>query len=207
MTQTGPGDNWATIRERLKRAAQAIAFSKADVERREAAAMQARTRDLARRPRQRGEQSKLVELVTFRLGRESYAIEAKYVHQILPYPPVTAVPRTPEFLLGVSNLRGEILAVFDLNRLFGLGPRHGGAASRMIVLGEAQAQFGFVADAVEQVKILDPADLASPEALFGLIRPEAVLGVASDALMVLDGKALLADERLLIEQRDEGAGG
>lgn len=204
MNQPASDRDWDVVLQRLRRAAQAIASSEGNFEQREAAAMKARTLDLARIPQQPSEGADLLETVTFRLGTESYAVEARYVYQIMAQFQITAVPRTPDFLFGVINLRGEILAVFDLNLLFGLGAHTPEGTSRLIVLGEGQPQFGFVADAVNQVTTLKAAELTSPLAAFSLIKQEAVRGVTADALIILDGQVLLADERLIIEQREDG---
>lgn len=205
MNQPAADHDWDRVRERLSRAAQAIASSQGNFEQRETAAMRARTRELATSSHERSELAELLEIVTFQLGGESYAIEARFVYEIMTELQITAVPGTPACLAGVINLRGEVLAVFDLKPLFGLGARGGEGAPRLIVLGEAQPQFGFLADAVDQVKLLDTGELSLPAAPLGLLRREAVRGVTADALLILDGRTLLADERLLIEQREDGA--
>ena len=147
----------------------------------------------------------LLEVVTFRLKGESYALEAQCVYEVMQPPPITIVPRTPEFLQGVINLRGEILAVFDFNRLFGLGSSTIEPSSRLIVLGESRPELAFVADAVEEVRTIYSSELTSPTAALALIKREVVRGVTAEALVVLDGRGLLADQRLIIEQRDDSA--
>jgi chemotaxis signal transduction protein len=79
---------------------------------------------------------------------------------------LTEVPLTPELLLGVTNLRGEILPIFDLCRLFRLDTRQAEKTPRLIVLGETHPLFGFVADVVEQVTTLEAAALTSRVASF-----------------------------------------
>jgi purine-binding chemotaxis protein CheW len=197
--------DWKSVHVRLRRAAEAIRLSGQNSDQHDLATMEARTRDLARvRPAflQRGGG---LELVTFRLAAESYAVETRYVHEIMPVKELTAVPLTPEFLLGVTNLRGEILPVFDLGRLLGLGTRQHERTPLLIVLGETHPQFGFVAEAVEQVTTLEVPALNNCAASFGSAGHGIVRGVTANALIILDGPALLADERLLIEQ-DEGRG-
>jgi purine-binding chemotaxis protein CheW len=205
MKQPADDHAWHKVHDRLSRAAQAIASSQGDFEQHATAAFQARTRELARRPQQRSELAELLEIITFMLGGESYAIEAKYVYEIMAPLQITAIPGTPEFLSGVINLRGEILAVFDFKPLFGLASGTTEGAPRLIVLGEAQPQFGFLADTVDQVKTLEAAELTQPVAPWGLLRREAVRGITTDALLILDGRTILADERLIIEQREDGA--
>jgi purine-binding chemotaxis protein CheW len=203
MNQPGSDNDWDKVRHRLSRAAQAIASSQS-FEQRDTAAMHARTRELARSPRQHNGLAEFLEIITFRLGDETYAIEAKYVYEIMTHTHITAVPGTPASLLGVINLRGELLAVFDPKSLFGLGPGTREAAPRLIVVGEAQPEFGFMADAIEQLKMLDAAELSLPVAPLGLLKREAVRGVTVDAVLILDGRTLLADDRFMIEQRDDG---
>jgi purine-binding chemotaxis protein CheW len=192
--------DWESVRERLSRAATAIMLSEQNSDQHDLAAMERRTRELARMRPARVQRAGRLELVTFTLTAESYAVETRYVHEIMPVKELTAVPHTPEFLLGVTNLRGEILPVFDLGRLLGLGTRQHERTPLLIVLGETHPQFGFVAEAVEQVTTLEAPGLTSCAALFGSASHEIVRGVTANALIILDGRTLLADERLMIEQ-------
>jgi purine-binding chemotaxis protein CheW len=66
------------------------------------------------------EQEEQVELVLVRIGREVYGLDAQYVNSIRPQEHITRVPRTPNWLTGVVNVRGRILAAISLDRLFGL---------------------------------------------------------------------------------------
>jgi purine-binding chemotaxis protein CheW len=197
--------DWESLRERLRRAARATALSEQDSNQHDLAAMEERTRELARVRPPAVQRAGQLELVTFSLAAESYAVETRYVREIMPVKDLTEVPLTSKFLLGVTNLRGEILPVFDLCRVFGLGTGHGEKTPHLIVLGETHPQFGFVADAVKQVTTLETPALTSCPASFGSAGHEIVRGVTADALIVLDGAALLADERLMIEQ-GEGHG-
>jgi purine-binding chemotaxis protein CheW len=201
-----PLDNdWQTVSDRLRQAAQAIASSAGNLQQHEAVAMQARTTRFAQSPPHSYAHSDPLEIISFSLASESYALEARYVWEIMPVPQITPVPRTPEFLLGLINLRGEILAVFDLSRLLGLDSQGTKGTSRLFVLGEAHPQFGFVADAVEQIRTLDTTQLTLAAAPFGVITQELVRGITADAVVVLKGKALLSDDRLFIDQRDDSA--
>jgi len=113
----------------------------------------------------------------------------------------------------VTNLRGEILTVLDLRELFGIARKPSGEADRasseeeetslqVIVLGSASAEFGVIADEVEQVSILRATDvLPAPPSLIGRAG-EYVRGVSVKAQLILNGEALLNDEQLIIDQRD-----
>jgi purine-binding chemotaxis protein CheW len=189
--------DWDAVRERLSCAGIAIALSAQNSDQHDLAAMEKRTRELARVRTGNVPPAGRLELVTFTLAAESYAVETRYVHEIVPVKELTEVPLTPEFLRGVTNLRGEILPVFDLGRLLGLGRPQHEKAPLLIVLGETHPQFGFVADAVEQVTTLEAPVLTSCAGSFGKLGREIVRGVTTNALIILDGLALLADERLI----------
>jgi purine-binding chemotaxis protein CheW len=198
--------NWESVREQLGRAAEALMCSERDSEQHDAITMEERIRILARVPPERIQDNDQLEVLTFQLAGESYALEAKYVHEIMVVPELALVPGTSDFLVGVINLRGEVLAIFDLHRLFGLPSREASESSHLIVLGETNPQFGFIADAVEQVMRLELSALILGIASLGIVADNIVRGLSPNALIMLDGQALLMDERLMVDQGEEGAG-
>jgi purine-binding chemotaxis protein CheW len=108
--------------------------------------------------------------------------------------------------VGVTNLRGDILAVFDLRRFFGLPPGAVTELARVLVLGDDRAEFGVLADEVHEVRALRTGDLLDAPASVAGVGREYLRGVTEEALVVLDGDVLLRDSRLFIDWR-EGAGG
>jgi purine-binding chemotaxis protein CheW len=78
-----------------------------------------RAAQLAEVPPQEDE-SEHIQLVLFRLGREIYGVNAQHVFDIRPAELITHVPRVPDWVTGVVNLRGRVLSVVDLRRFFGL---------------------------------------------------------------------------------------
>ena len=100
------------------------------------------------------------------------------------------------------NTHGEILAVFDLRALLGIARPEATGQSRVIVVGDGSDAFGIRADAAHTVVTLRTADVfASPDSFegFGRLR---VRGMTRNALVVLDGEALLRDERLLVDRSE-----
>ncbi len=140
-----------------------------------------------------------IEIVTFALGTERYAIAAKYVQEILPCKRITRVPSTPDFVLGVVNIHGQLVALFDIARLFGLKDRERRKSCRIVVLGESATQLAIMADQVESVCFLDSGKLQEPPEFTSGAGRNHLSGVTDDALILLDGALLLADPRLLIE--------
>jgi purine-binding chemotaxis protein CheW len=89
------------------------------------------------------------------LDDETFAVDVGKVYEVLEPVPITRVPRSPEFLLGVINLRGSVVPVVDLRRRFGLSPRQVMPRSCIVVVeveqeGESLV-IGLLADAVQEV--------------------------------------------------------
>src|SRR5262249_11327106 len=145
----------------------------------------------------------LLQVVTFALAGERYALGIEHVREVVRFTDYTPVPGAPAFLVGLLNLRGSILAVIDLRKFLGVEERGLTDLARVIVLGQARAEFGILADAVAEVASLRLEELlAPPESVAGIGR-EYLRGVTREALIVLDGAVLLGDGRLVIDQGEE----
>ena len=115
---------------------------------------------------------------------------------------LTPVPGAPDFLVGITNRGGEILAVMDLRPFFGLAAKGLSDLSRVIVLSDDQAELGVLADAIDEVIPLRTDEVLEPPLTATGIGREYLRGVTADALIVLDGGVLLRDPRLCIDQGD-----
>ena len=90
-------------------------------------------------------------LATFVLDREEYGVDVKQVQEIRRVGEITAVPRAPEFVRGVINLRGRILPVLDLKRKLGLGDVALERTARIVVVRTADRMLGLLVDGASQV--------------------------------------------------------
>lgn len=90
-------------------------------------------------------------LATFVLDREEYGVDVKQVQEIRRVGEITAVPRAPEFVRGVINLRGRILPVLDLKRKLGLGDVVLERTARIVVVRTADRMLGLLVDGASQV--------------------------------------------------------
>ncbi len=112
-------------------------------------------------------------LVTFLLGSEEYGLDVRLVQEIIRVTEVTPVPRAPDFVKGVINLRGRIIPVVDLKRKLGLGEVDLGAkTSRVVVAKLRERLVGLLVDGASQV-LKVPVSLIEPA-------PEEVLEVDAD---------------------------
>jgi purine-binding chemotaxis protein CheW len=188
--------DWSEIRSRIARAFDTFAAENAPERTR--AVLAERARRLALAAERAEPPVERLELLPFRLGREHYAIETRYAREVVRLTGFTAVPSTEDFLLGVTNLRGEIVPVFDLMRFFGFASQGLSDRSRVIVVGTAEVEFGILADSVQALEQMPTAALVADAAFEGQRGGECVRGVTREAMIVLDGAALIKDRRLFI---------
>lgn len=92
------------------------------------------------------------QLVIFKLGDEEFGVDILQVREIEKLDqPVTRVPKSPAFVEGVINLRGEIIPIVDLRKRFGLVVRQTGNEARIIIVDINDGQVGMVVDSVVEV--------------------------------------------------------
>lgn len=139
-----------------------------------------------------GDYLDVVELV---LAPETYAIEAALVREVTLLSRLTPLPSTPSFVRGIVNIRGEIVAVIDLERFFGLPERDPGDLDKLVVLHTRERVMGILADAVGMARI-DLADIGPPPSTLSDDGRRCLKGVTPDCRIVLDGARLISDERL-----------
>ena len=165
--------------------------------------LKARAQALARKP-QPDAAGESLEILEFRLAYESYAIEACFVREVCPLKDFTPVPCTPPFVLGIVNVRGQILSVIDLKKFFELPEKGLSDLNKVIVAHNRDIEFGILADAVAGVRAIPVADIQAPLPTLTGIRQDYLKGVTRDRLVVLDGAKLLSDSRMKVE-REPGA--
>ncbi len=136
--------------------------------------------------------------IVFSVAGTRYGLEMGSVVEVGPVPRVTPLPRVPAWLLGVSNLRGDILAVLDLRRFFGHTAPSSARRDRMLVL-RSQLTAGLVVDRVHGAGTIDPAAIRPPTApVEGPVQP-FLRGVAEHGerlLAILDPEKLLSGNEL-----------
>ncbi|MCA2969107.1 MAG: chemotaxis protein CheW [Acidobacteriaceae bacterium] len=131
--------------------------------------------------------------LTFKLGAEVFALEVSKVREVLDFTTITKIPRTPEFLRGVINLRGSVVPVVDLRLGFGLDSVDPTVNTCIIVVEVAMASetiiVGALADAVEEVVDIDAADIQPPPRLGSAIQTDFIQGMGkreNGFLMILN---------------------
>ncbi len=150
-----------------------------------------------------------VQLCTFRVGGEVYALDIMRVREIIPPLPVTAVPRAPAFVEGVVRLRGDVVPVVDVRRRFGLPAAPPTRRTRFVVAMVGRRRLALVVDEVCEVLRVARADLRPAAALAAAGGPRLFVGACAGADRRGGGErvVLLLDLRALLEPWAPGEAG
>ncbi|MFO7982092.1 MAG: chemotaxis protein CheW [Desulfuromonadales bacterium] len=152
-------------------------------------------------------QEDLSQFLTFRLNEESFGIDVSKVREVLDLIEITTVPQTPDYMLGVVNLRGNVVPVIDLRQRFGL-PAAEQTRDSCIVVMEIQIEgeqivIGALADAVEEVLDMSANDIEAAPRLGAHVNVDFIHGVGKRGeqfVMILDIDRIFASEEVELFQ-------
>ena len=143
--------------------------------------------------------SEFLQLVTFMVASEEFAIPILSVQEINRMMQITRVPQSPGFIEGVINLRGKIIPVMDLRKRFNVEPAADTSASRIVVVEVATRVIGFTVDRVNEVLRINSNIVEAPPSMVSGVDSEYVQGVGKldDRLLILlNLDRLFSDEDL-----------
>jgi purine-binding chemotaxis protein CheW len=137
------------------------------------------------------------QYLTFKLGNEVFATDVAKVREVLDFTSITKIPRTPDFMSGVINLRGSVVPVVDLRLSFEMSKTEKTVNTcivvvEMLVEGEPTV-IGALADSVEEVIDLEPDQIQPPPRIGTQIRTEFIKGTGSEQI----NKALQQLEKVI----------
>ncbi len=150
------------------------------------------------------------QFVTFISGNEAFAVDMAPVQEIIRLPTVVRVPLAPESLNGLANLRGKVLPIISLRRLFGFSDVAADDATRVMVVDVGQP-LGFVVDRVASVIGVDPSRIEGVGSISSTVDTDLLSGLIKDAgghamIMILDFSRLISREFALIARAAKSAG-
>lgn len=152
------------------------------------------------------------QYVTFSLGDELFGVEVTRTREILSLTPVTKVPQTPDYLLGVINLRGQVVPVVDMRLKLGL-PAADETEDTCIIVVEVQLDgdaiiVGAQADAVREVLDVNADQIEPPPRLGSRLNTEFIngMGKVDDQFMILLNidRIFNSEELVLVQLQDAG---
>jgi purine-binding chemotaxis protein CheW len=163
-----------------------------------------RAKSLAVEPVKQAIAGMTMDVVSFLLADETYGIELGFVREIHPLKAFTPLPCTPAFVLGLVNLRGQILSVINLKKFFEIPEKGLTELNKIIVLQRDDMEFGILADVVLGVQSV-PRDHIQPGlATLTGIREAYLKGITRERLVILNGERILSDKNIVVNEQVEG---
>ena len=155
------------------------------------------------------------QYLTYKLGDEVFALDIGKVREVLDFTSATKVPRTPDFMRGVINLRGSVVPVVDLRLKFGM-TRTEKTVNTCVIIVEVKVDgettvLGCLADSVQEVLDLGPGQIEPAPRIGTKLRTEFIKGMGKQGdhfIIILDvDKVFSVDELAMVSDAQRAAGG
>ena len=145
----------------------------------------------------KGSEDAILQWVTFRLDNETYGINVMQVREVLRYTEIAPVPGAPQYVLGIINLRGNVVTVIDTRLRFGLMSTDVTDHTRIIVIETENQVVGILVDAVAEVVYLRQSEIESTPNVGNEETAKFIQGVCNkndELLILIDLEKLMSDE-------------
>jgi purine-binding chemotaxis protein CheW len=149
--------------------------------------------------------------LSFRLGEEVFALNVLQVLEVLDMRPITKVPRSPEFMRGIINVRGSVIPVLDLRMKFGMAQAEETLDTRIIVMQIVMEgdmiMAGAIADSVHEVLEIEPEQIEPAPKIGSRWQTEFIKGIGKrddEFIIILDIDRVFSTDELIMVQETDG---
>mgnify|MGYP003588160799 CR=1 FL=1 len=142
-------------------------------------------------------EDEVLQWVTFQLDRETYGINVMQVQEVLRYTEIAPVPGAPDYVLGIINLRGNVVTVIDTRQRFGLEPAEVSDNSRIVIIEAEKQVVGIMVDSVAEVVYLRASEIDVAPSVGTEESAKFIQGVSNrdgELLILVDLNKLLTDD-------------
>ena len=147
------------------------------------------------------------QVIQFDIGKEKFGVKITRVHEIIRMKEITELPDSSEYLVGIINLRGNIISVIDLRKRFGMEEVQNTDDTRIIVVEFDNQDVGLIVDAVSEVLHIEEAEIDDPPRTMVGIKDDYLKGVVKvdeDIIILLDLDNLLkSEEKIELEKQEQ----
>jgi purine-binding chemotaxis protein CheW len=193
--------NWDEIKMHLELGNQLLANNRVLSNEQKKKILKDRAKEIAIESKNNASEENNIEVIKFSLAYEIYGIETLYVREVFPLKELTFLPSMPAFLLGITNVRGRILPVIDIKSFFNLPEKGLTDLNKLIILHSEDFEIAVLADLIIDVLNINLAALQPYLPTLTGIRADLLKGVTMDGVIILDGKKILNDKRIIINDK------
>lgn len=145
----------------------------------------------------------LINILRFRLMYREYAIEMQHVREVVLSREITPVPGTPDHVIGICQVRGEIIPLVDLRVLLSVTERGLTDFNQVIVLTDGNITFGILADKITGIRTIPAYHIKAGGVGDSMGKPEYILGVDNQDVLVVNAAAILGDSSIIVDYSGE----
>ena len=159
-----------------------------------------RAKMLSKKPEHIEENENHLEVVEFVLAYENYAIESVYISEVYPLKEFVSVPCTPDFVIGIINVRGRIISIIDLKKFFDLPEKGIADFNKIIIINSEFNEFGIVADSITGVLSIPANEIQTSIPSLTGTRERYLKGVLKSRIIFLDAAKILSDRNIVVHE-------
>ncbi|MFH0735983.1 MAG: chemotaxis protein CheW [bacterium] len=195
-----PKINWEKIKKRVDSLKEVLNLQTILSPEEKHIILKARAKVLADENEETSCTKKYIDIIEFGLASEKYGIENMYVREVYPLKDFTTLPGLPSFVLGIINVRGQIVSVIDLKKFFNLPWKGIGELNKVIILRNQQMEFGILCDTVYDARSISLDLIQKSPVCANGISADYLKGITEDFTIILDVKKILKDKKIIIHQ-------
>ena len=153
--------------------------------------------DERRNANEKVDNDEVLQWVTFKLDSETYGINVMQVQEVLRYSEIAPVPGSPTYVLGIINLRGNVVTVIDTRQRFGLNPADITDNTRIVIIEAEKQVIGILVDSVAGVVYLKASEIDEAPNVGNDDSARFIQGVSNregELLILVDLNQLLSDD-------------
>ena len=159
-----------------------------------------RAKRLAKEDNIREQAESYLEVIEFLLAHERYGIETTHIREVYPLKELTPLPCTPPFILGIINVRGQILPVIDIKKFFDLPEKGLTNLNKVIIVRKEDMELGILADEIHGIRNILRGKIQPPLPTLTGIHAEYLKGITEERLVVLDVMKILSDKNIVVNE-------
>lgn len=141
------------------------------------------------------------EGLIFLLNEEVYFLSSDFISVVVNVQNIIHLPCTPEFIVGIINIRGRIVSVIDIKRILGLDAGNNPTQKKVIVLGNNEIEFGILVDSVEGNTKIDLQKIQQAHVFEQAQNNRFIKGITEDKTIILETEKLINNEKLIVNEQ------
>jgi len=192
--------DWENIHSRLEAVSERLGQDWHVTKKEKEQILRERTIDLSREVKGESMSQEFLEVVEFILANERYGIELNVISEVYTLKGLTSLPCTPPFILGVINVRGKILIVIDVKKIFELPDKELNDHNKVIIVHGHGMETGILADVIVGVRSIPVSNIQPALPTLTGIRTEFIKGVTGEQMIILDVEQIFSDDRIIVNE-------